>query len=382
MKDKPFKYDEHDTKQATIDKLYNDPSYGFIGQQKLYEKAKSFNRKITLKYIKEYFQSRVDIQRFQHQKPSFEEFKIASANPDSWQIDLAFWFKQTILTAININSRLGYATLLPNKQAKTVLEALRSFVKANKPSIITSDNGKEFMNKAVQRFFKDSSIEHYNNEAGDHTTMGKSERFNRTIKQRLMKLPNRENLTPQLMKAIIFNYNNTVHRSIGMTPKEAKGYVAQDELNHNEDVMKTIDNTLNIGSSVLYRLKRGTFDKEDVRWSKAVYEIVEMDGYKVQIRSKNGKLLYKNPNGLKLVNATPTNDTVKQGDLFDIEKILEHKKMKDGRYKYHIKWADFDKPTWEPQDNLRLVNKNRISTPEKKYFASLLRARRAKKLKQ
>jgi hypothetical protein len=353
-------------KQELIDKLYNDPLYGFIGQQKLYEKAKAFNNKITLKDIKEYFQSRVDIQRFQHQKPSFEEFKIASANPDSWQIDLAFWFKQTILTCININSRLGYSTLLPNKQAKTVLEALRSFVKANKPSIITSDNGKKFMNKAVQRFFKDSSIEHYNNEAGDHTTMVKIERFNRTIKQRLMKLPNRENLTPQLMKAIIFNYNNTVHRSIGMTPKEAKGYVAQDDLNHNEDVMKTIDNTLNIGSSVLYRLKKGTFDKEDVRWSKAVYEIVEMDGYKVQIRSKNGKLLYKNPNDLKLVNATPTNDTVKQGDLFDIEKILEHKKMKDGRYKYRIKWVDFDKTTWEPQENLRLVNKNRMSTPEKK----------------
>jgi len=81
MKAKSFKYDEHDTKQATIDKLYNDPSYGFIGQQKLYEKAKAFNRKITLKDIKEYFQSRVDIQRFQHQKPSFEEFKIASDRP-------------------------------------------------------------------------------------------------------------------------------------------------------------------------------------------------------------------------------------------------------------------------------------------------------------
>ncbi|GMF27131.1 unnamed protein product [Phytophthora lilii] len=329
MKGKPFKYDESDTKQELIDKLYNDPLYGFIGQQKLYEKAKALNRRITLKDIKDYFQSRVDIQRFQHQKPAFEQFKIASANPDSWQIDLAFWFKQVILTGVNINSRLGYATLLPNKQAKTVLEALRSFVKSNKPSIITSDNGKEFMNKAVQRFFKDSNIEHYNNETGDHTTMGKIERFNRTIKQRLMKLPNRENLTPKLMKAIIFNYNNTVHRSIGMTPKEAKGYVAQEELNHNEDVMKTIDNALSVG-----------------------------------------------------INAKPTEAQVEQGDLFDIEKILAHKRMKDGRYKYHIKWADFDKPTWEPQDNLRLVNKNRMSTPEKKYFASLQRVRRSKKLKQ
>jgi transposase InsO family protein len=364
-------------KQNLIDRLYNDPAYGFVGQEKLYRRAKALNREITHKDIKDYYDSRVDIQRFKLQKPNYEQFKIASPNPDSWQIDLAFWFKKTILTCININSRLGYAAIVSNKQAKTVIEALEVFVKANKPSIITSDNGKEFMARAVQRFFKDKGIEHYNNEAGDHYTMGKIERFNRTIKQRLMQIPNREDLTPKLLKAVIDNYNTSEHRSIGMTPKEAKGHVAANENDHNQEVMQKLNNELDIGASVLYRLQKGTFDKEDARWSKAVYEIVDIDGYKVQIRSKNGKRLYKRPNDLKIVNAKVTNAADNRGDLFDIKAILKHKIEKKRRY-YLIQWEDFDKPMWEPQSNLRLINKKRMSEPEKKYFKALEAREKAK----
>jgi transposase InsO family protein len=377
MRREAYRYDAKDTKQKLIDKLYNDPSYGFVGQEKLYRKAKALNREITHKDIKDYYESRVDIQRFKLQKPNYEQFKIASPNPDSWQIDLAFWFKKTILTCININSRLGYAAIVSNKQAKTVIEALDAFVKANKPSIITSDNGKEFMARAVQRFFKQKGIEHYNNEAGDHSTMGKIERFNRTIKQRLMQIPNREDLTPKLLKAIIDNYNTSEHRSIGMTPKEAKGHVATSENEHNQEVMQKLNNELDIGASVLYRLQKGAFDKEDARWSKAVYEIVDIDGYKVQIRSKNGKRLYKRPNDLKIVNAKITNAVANKGDLFDIKEILKHRKV-EGKHVYLIQWEDFDKPTWEPQDNLRLVNKNRMSGPEKKYFKALEAGQKAK----
>ncbi|GMF20897.1 unnamed protein product [Phytophthora lilii] len=111
--------------------------------------------------------------RFQDQKKWFDGFKIASHNPNSWQMDLAFWEKRPILTAININSRLGNAKLLLNKTAATVLAALKAFVHLHTVDILASDNGSEFMS--------------YNNEPGDHGTMGKIERFNKTLKQRLTK---------------------------------------------------------------------------------------------------------------------------------------------------------------------------------------------------
>jgi hypothetical protein len=41
--------------------------------------------------------------------------------------------------------------------------------------------------------------------------------------------------------------------------------------------------------------------------------------------------------------------------VFEVEEILDHKKTRNGRYQYLIKWIDVDEPTWESQDNLQLV---------------------------
>ncbi|GMF66360.1 unnamed protein product [Phytophthora lilii] len=206
--------------------------------------------------------------------------------------------KRPILTAININSRLGYAKLLRNKTTATVLAALKVFVRLHKVDILTSDNGSEFMTLQAQELFKSKAIEHYNNEPGDHGTMGKIERFNRTLKQRLTKMSPKR-ITQKLITDVIENYNTTLHRSIGMTPNEAKGKVMDADLSHNQVEADRIEKEFDVGSSVLYRLKKQAFDKESARWSKAVYKIVGIDGYRVQIRSRNGHTLYKAPNDLK-----------------------------------------------------------------------------------
>ncbi|GMF66142.1 unnamed protein product [Phytophthora lilii] len=160
----------------------------------------------------------------QEQKKRFNGFKIASHNPNSWQIDLAFWEKRPILTAININSGLG-------------------------------------------------------------------------------------RITQKLITDVIEKYNTTFHSSIGMTPNEAKGKVMDADLSHNQVEAERIEKEFDVGSSVLYRLKKKAFDKKAARWSKAVYKIVGIDGYRVQIRSRNGHTLYKAPHDLKMVK-TETTDAV------------------------------------------------------------------------
>ncbi|KAK1933556.1 Pol polyprotein [Phytophthora citrophthora] len=188
--------------QELLKKLYYDPKTVFIGTQALYQKAKELDPKITIKIVKEWYANQTDIQRFQDQKKRFDGFKIASHNPNSWQMDLAFWEKRPILTAININSRLGYAKLLSNKTAATVLAALKAFVLLHTVDILTSDNGSEFMNSQAQQFFQSKNMDHYNNEPGDHGTMGKIERFNRTLKQRLTKMSPKR-ITQKLISDVI-----------------------------------------------------------------------------------------------------------------------------------------------------------------------------------
>ncbi|EGZ27791.1 hypothetical protein PHYSODRAFT_321527 [Phytophthora sojae] len=85
-----------------------------LSKETLYQKAKELEPKITMKIVKEWYSNQSDIQRFQEQKKRYDGFNVASTNPNSWQMDLAFWEKTPILTAININSRLGYAMFFFN----------------------------------------------------------------------------------------------------------------------------------------------------------------------------------------------------------------------------------------------------------------------------
>jgi hypothetical protein len=333
---------------ALLEKLYYDPETGFISADALHRKAKQIRPEITLKQVKDWYKTKLDIQQHVQKKGSYEDFRIASNNPNSWQMYLAFWEGKSILTAININSRLGFAKLLRNKGAAAVLNGIKELVGTYKVDILTTDNGKEFLNRKATTYLKSKDITHYNNEPGDHATMGKIERFNRTIKMRLIRM--QQPITENLVKSVIINYNDTYHTSIKSTPNQMKGEV------------------ISVVSTVLYRLDKGTFDKEKARWSKTVYEIVGLDGYRVQIRSKNGQTLYKSPNDIKLFNANPTDAQPAKTQIFEAEKILDHKKMRSGKYKYLVKWVGHGDSTWEPQDNLRLINKSKRSTLEVEYW--------------
>ncbi|GMF14287.1 unnamed protein product [Phytophthora lilii] len=352
--------------EALLEKLYYDPETGFISATALHKKVKEIDPSITLKQVKDWYKSKLDIQRHVEQKDSYDDFRIASNNPNSWQIDLAFWRGKSILTAVNINSRLGFAKLLKNKRANTVLAGIKELVKEEKVNVLTTDNGKEFLNRKATTYLKSQKITHFNNEPGDHATMGKIERFNRTIKMRLIRMG--QPITEKLVKSVISNYNNTYHSTIKKTPIQAKGEVMEEDLDHNRELMERMENELSIGATVLYRLDKGTFDKENARWSKTVYEVVGIDGYRVQIRSKNGHTLYKSPNDIKLFKANPTNAPSAKNQVFEAEKILNHKKMRSGKYKYLVKWIGYDDSTWEIQDNLRLVNKSKRSTLEVEYW--------------
>lgn len=66
-----------------LNKLYYDPKTGYVGIQKLYEKARAIDGSISLKAVKDWFSNQVDIQRYQEQKSRFADFVISNPNPDS-----------------------------------------------------------------------------------------------------------------------------------------------------------------------------------------------------------------------------------------------------------------------------------------------------------
>ncbi|ETI31223.1 hypothetical protein F443_21776, partial [Phytophthora nicotianae P1569] len=97
--------------------VLNPLGFETVVREKITLQAKEIDPNIKLKTVKAWYSKQLDIQRFQEQKAHFTDFKITSNNPNSWQIDLAFRNRKPYLTAININSRLGYAKIIKNKQA-------------------------------------------------------------------------------------------------------------------------------------------------------------------------------------------------------------------------------------------------------------------------
>lgn len=351
-------------------RLYNDPKTGFSSAKNLYTRAKRIDNSTTLEQVQLWMSEQVELQRLQQDKRrKYDEFRTTSNNPNSWQMYLTFWTPTIILSAVNINSRIGYARILPNKTASIVLSEIKKFAAVHKPTTITTDNSSEFMNDQVQKYFKSKNIIHYNNEAGDHNVMGKIERFNRTLKERLQRL-NRK-ITQKLLGDTIENYNDSYHSSISTTPNEMKGEVIHDELEHNKNLQNKVESDFSTGETVLLRLPKKHFQKGAREWSQTVYKITSFDGYKIELGTADNKVKYAKANDLKRSKAKQTKaitEKTKDTRLWEAERILQHKSLKNGKNKYLVNWKGHEDPTWELQDNLRLVNKNKQSRLEKIYF--------------
>ncbi|GMF13046.1 unnamed protein product [Phytophthora lilii] len=177
-------------------------------------------------------------------------------------------------------------------------------------------------------------------------------------------------LTQKILNEAINNYNESYHSAIDATPNEMKGKVMFAEVEHNKQLAKQVQKDIPEGTIVRYRLKSSTFGKEGAKFSKTTYEVVGLDGLKMRIRSKNNHILYKPVNDLKIVKAEATNATIDKNQIWEVGKLLDHKELKSGKFKYLVKWKNYDEPSWEIQDNLRLVNKGMQSEVEAEYWES------------
>ena len=89
-----------------------------------------------------------------------------------------------------------------------------------RPQTLQTDKGKEFYNATLQRWLKKEGI-HYFSTLGD-AKASVVERFNGTLKLRLYRYFTAANTTEyvDILPSLVQRYNEDVHRSIGMAPKD------------------------------------------------------------------------------------------------------------------------------------------------------------------
>ncbi len=289
-----------------LHQLYYNPDNPLPTIQNLYKMVKRDG--YTHKDVKDWVANQETNQMFSIPKAKKIYQPIVGKNND-YQCDLMFLpqYKNQnnnyyiIFCFIEITSRKAYAYPLKNKNEVSIIEAYQQFLKSinYKINTLTSDNGSEFISKAFQAIDKKHNIEHYFVDPDDKTRVGKVERFNRTVRNRIKKYQvafktlTYINALPKLIES----YNNTEHSRTGYTPNEADNNEKikekiRNKYDKNKSLAYDLINSFKIGDKVRLLKRKDAFQKGEATYTKNIYEIVKIDKLSLQLKKvKTGEIL-------------------------------------------------------------------------------------------
>jgi hypothetical protein len=268
---------------------------------------------------------------------------------DLWQADLAdlsaiskFNDKYTyVLTCIDVFSKYAWAIPLKTKTGKHLTEAFSSLLVDRHPAHLQTDKGTEFLNRNFQSMLRDNAIRFYTTENSD-TKASVAERFNRTLKTKMWKYFTHKNTYRYIdvLQDLMHSYNNTHHRSIGMTPSEVS-------IENEAVIRKRLYGRKKrppmwryaVGDKVRISKLRIAFKKGYLpSWSEEIFTIVARiptDPATYELSDLSGEILkgkFYEPELQKIV---------KEDDVYKIEKVLKSRKRR-GKTDYFVKWKGYD----------------------------------------
>ena len=222
-------------KEQELRAVYYDPSSGYQSAEKLYRKLKENGVSISRKDVREWLEYQNTYTRFKRKIRPRKYLKTFVKNlADQLQLDLVDMQKygrknkgnNWILTGVEILSRYAFAVPVYRKNTESITSAVDILLKRFKgrfgkyPTVIQFDEGKEFYNVGVKTLLKEHEVEYFSSRSEKKAAI--VERFNRTLKTMMWKYFYAENTENWLgvLDELVGNYNNTVHRTIHMKPKD------------------------------------------------------------------------------------------------------------------------------------------------------------------
>jgi len=233
--------------------------------------------------------------------------QIAHHVDDIWCSDLvdmqklSKWNKgyKYLLMYIEIFSKYGWIVPLKTKTGLEVSKAFQIIFKENKPEMLWVDKGKEYYNKNVLYLLAKNDVKIYSTENEEKSYF--CERWNRIIKTKMYKQFTIGNNTVYIgiLPKILSSYNSSKHRSIGMTPRQArepKNYGKAYFNLYGDLESRARVRDLEIGDRVrISKYKRKTFDKGYTpNWTEEVFIIDQIqwtNPITYKIKDLNGELI-------------------------------------------------------------------------------------------
>ena len=185
-----------------------------------------------------------------------------------------------VFVTIDNFSKYGWTVPLKNKSAHTIKNSFENILinSKRKPNLVESDRGKEFYNNIFQDFLNKNNIKLYSRNSSYGAVF--AERFNHTIRDLLKKVvfENGDGNWIDILPTITKQYNNRIHSSTKLSPKDAslkknEGFVYKNIL----DKRKKIQPKFQINDLVRTADLKKTFSKGDTTiWSYKLYQITEI----------------------------------------------------------------------------------------------------------
>ena len=259
---------------------------------------------------------------------------------DLWQADLVEMIPYSkknkgykyILCVIDCFTKFAWAIPLKSKTAKEVSSSMSKILHKRTPKLLQLDNGKEFYNSTFDALMSKYNIHRYST----YSTMKACivERFNRTLKEKLFRefTARGSHEWISILPSLIDEYNNSKHRTIGMTPVQADTNPTSVEIMQRKIIKRK--NKFNIGDNVRISTYKGVFTKGYLpSWSTEIFKIVKINETlptTYQLQDYTGKLIAGCFYSEEILKTNYPNDYL-------VEKIIRKK----GKQIF-VKWLGFD----------------------------------------
>lgn len=257
------------------------------------------------------------------------------------------------LLVIDCYSRKVFCEPIKQKTPENVLSAFKKIFQENKfyPYFLLTDEGKEFFNKKMQEFCKEKEITQVALRSNP-AKAAMAERAIQTVTTRLARAMTYKNTNKwiEFLDKTVRNYNNTIHSSTGMKPKD---FTYKTKITPVQNTMQSRTKFQN-GDIVCITKARGVFDKAYLgRWGKELFKIVKIrkgSPAVFELEDLNNEPVkghFYEPEIQKVCN---------EKNIYHIEKILGRKTVKGKKFVL-VRWMNYgpEFDSWEPIENVSLI---------------------------
>ena len=336
--------------------IYYDPKHpaSYSGLDKLYRHVKHMGYKKP--EVKKWLEKQ-DV--YTLHKPVSRQVKrpriVVSAVDQQWDLDTMHMVKfnkhnkgySYVLVAIDIFTRFAWTVALKTVTGREMVTALASIFTEFKPEKIRTDSGTEFKNRSVKAFLISENVFHFT--STNELKANIAERCIKSLKMKIKKIMHERgsDVWLDILQQVTESYNNSKHRSIQMTPSEARN-AEQYTLWNNQYVKKLKNFTshaptqqeifkYHVNDKVRLAKFRATFERAySEKWTDEIFIVTKRESLQ-GIAQYTIKSWDNDPVIGKFYTEELERIEVNEGGSYEIEKLIQKKNM-EKKPGYIVKW--------------------------------------------